>query len=119
MDITDLPATVSGDLTFALNPDKLICEGQTIGSDNQPVDPTDMSTLVFDPTHILNANGQPVGRVRCKRFPNQEGNTSSVPFTAAPGSYVNLPCTTGNWVPNGIAASRPGPASTPACRSRT
>jgi hypothetical protein len=99
VDITDLPDTVSGSLTFALNPDQLICEGQTIGSDNKPVDPTDMAALVFDPTDILNADGQPVGRVRCKRFPNQEGNTSSVPFTTAPGSYVNLGCHNGELGP--------------------
>jgi hypothetical protein len=84
VDITNLPDTVSGNLTFAFNPDRLICEGQTVGSNNQPVDPTDMAALVFDPTNILNVNGQPVGRVRCNRFPNQDAaNTASLAHRAA------------------------------------
>ena len=78
---------MSGNLTFALNPDKLICEGQNIDSNNNPVDPNNMAALVFRQTNILNANGQPVGRVRCKRFPDQdEANTATVSFTTAPGS---------------------------------
>jgi hypothetical protein len=100
VDITDLPDTVSGNLKFALNPDKLICEGQTIDSNNKPVDPTNMAALVFNQTNILNANGQQVGRVRCKRFPDQdETNTASVSFTSSPGSYVDLACHNGELGP--------------------
>ena len=42
-----------------------------------------MAALVFDPTNILKVNGQPVGRVRCHRFPDQdEANTATAPSLA-------------------------------------
>lgn len=110
VDITNLPNTVSGNLTFAFNPDKLICEGQTIDSNNNPVDPTNMAALVFDPTNILNVNGQPVGRVRCQRFPGQdEANTATVPFNSEPGSYVNLACHNGELGPKRDCGFQPVP----------
>jgi hypothetical protein len=108
---------VSGNLTFAFNPDKLVCEGQTVGANNQPVDPTDMAALVFDPTDILNVNGQPVGRVRCARFPDQdETNTATTPFTTAPDNYVNLPCHNGESGPKRDCGFGPQPASPPRLR---
>jgi hypothetical protein len=78
----------------------MLCEGQTLNASNQPVDPTDFSSLVFDPTNIMNENGQTVGRVRCDFFKNWNAdNVGSIPLSHGPGSFVNDTCARGQIGP--------------------
>lgn len=100
VDITDVDAATPHDLTFQSNPEQFLCEGQTLGSNNLPVDPLDLSALVFDPTLFTDPLGNIVSRVRCA-FPGtwNANNLGALSIASATGSFVTEPCTRGQIGP--------------------
>jgi hypothetical protein len=81
--------------------DLALCEGQTLGANNQPVDPTNLSALVFDPTSLVDALGNPISRIRCNFSPNYAANNvGHVSVSQEQGSsFVNDPCDRGQAGP--------------------
>ena len=100
VDITNVDTTQAHDLTYTLNPQQFLCEGQTLDSNNNPVDPTDLSALVFDPTSFTDAQGNPISRIRCKFSPNYAANNvGHVSVSQGPGSFVTNTCDRGQAGP--------------------
>jgi len=100
VDITNVDTTQPHDLSYVLNPQQFLCEGQTLDKNNQPVDPTNLSALVFDPTSFTDANGNPISRIRCNFSPNYAANNvGHVSVSQGPGSFVNDPCDRGQVGP--------------------
>jgi len=100
VDITNVDTTQPHDLSYVLNPQQFLCEGQTLDKNNQPVDPTNLSALVFDPTSLTDANGNPISRIRCNFSPNYAANNvGHVSVSQGPGSFVNDPCDRGQVGP--------------------
>jgi hypothetical protein len=101
VDITNVDSTQPHDLTYQLNPEQFLCEGQPLNALNQPVAPTDLSALVFDATNLHDAQGNTISRVRCRFAPNYAtDNVGSVSVSHGPGSFVNDACTRGQIGPN-------------------
>jgi hypothetical protein len=101
VDITDVDATQPHDLTFKLNAEQFLCEGQTLGANNQPVDPTDLSMLVFDPTSLKDPQGNTISRIRCLAPSNWAAdNFGSTSVSSEPGSLINDQCIRGQIGPN-------------------
>lgn len=96
VDITDVDTSTPHDLMFESNPDQFLCEGATLGSNNQPVDPLNLSALVFDPTTFVDSQGRTVSRIRCN-FPStwHDNNVGRVSVVSPSGSFVTDPCTRG------------------------
>jgi len=100
VDVTNVDTTQPHDLTNVLNPQQFLCEGQTLDANNQPVDPTNLSALVFDPTSLTDAQGNPISRIRCNFSPNYAANNvAHVSVSQGPGSFVNNPCDRGQVGP--------------------
>jgi hypothetical protein len=100
VDITNVDTTQPHDLTYTMNPQRFLCEGQTLDINNQPVDPTDLSDLVFDPTSLHDAQGKPISRVRCQFAPNYAANNvAKVSVSQGPGGFVNNACDRGQVGP--------------------
>jgi hypothetical protein len=101
VDVTNVDASQPHDLTYTLNPQQFLCEGQTLDINNQPVDPTNLSALVFDPTSLTDAQGNPISRIRCNFSPNYAANNvGKVSVSQASGSsFVNNPCDRGQAGP--------------------
>ena len=101
VDVTNMDTSQPHDLSFDLNPQNFLCEGQTLDINNQPVDPTNLSKLVFDPTNLTDDSGNPISRIRCQFAPNYAANNVakvSVSQQGA-GSFVNDDCTRGQIGP--------------------
>ena len=95
VDITDVDSSHPHDLTFDANPDRFLCEGATLGSDNLPVDPTNLSKVVFDPSEFAG-----VSRIRCALPANWKAdNHGSISFASSVGGYITEPCTRGQVGP--------------------
>jgi hypothetical protein len=115
VDVTNVDTTEPHELTYTLNPQQFLCEGQTLGGNNQPVDPTDLSALVFDPTSLKDDNGNPISRIRCNFSPNYAANNvGNVSVSQGPGSFVNDACTRGQVGPNRDCGFTP-PAEVHSC----
>ena len=102
VDVTNVDTTKPHALTFVSNPDQFLCEGNTLDINNNPVDPTDLSALVFDPTNppVYDSNGDLVSKVRCAFYNNwNAGNTGSVQVSSPGGSFVTDPCDRGQIGP--------------------
>jgi hypothetical protein len=100
VDITDVDTSRPHDLTYDLNPDQFLCEGQPLDGNNQPVDPTNLSAIAFDPTNFRDAQGNVVSRGRCRFAPNYAAdNVGSVSVSHGPGSFVNDACARGQTGP--------------------
>ena len=100
VDITNVDASQPHNLIYQLNPEQFLCEGQPLNANNQPVGPTDLSALVFDPSPFQDAQGNRISRVRCKFAPNYAAdNIGSVSVSHGPGSFVNDACTRGQIGP--------------------
>jgi hypothetical protein len=92
VDITDVDATHSHDLTFASNADQFMCEGTPYLVNNQPV---------FLPTNFVTAAGLPVTREQCTWTANwQANNLGTVAVSSPGGSYVTEACQNGQIGPN-------------------
>jgi hypothetical protein len=88
------------DLRFQLNPQQFLCEGQPLDINNQPVDPTNLSALVFDPTTLQDAQGNPISKMRCQFAPNYSANNvAKISVSQGPGSFVNDVCDRGQIGP--------------------
>ncbi len=115
VDATNVDITRPHQLTYTLNPQQFLCEGQTLDINNQPVDPTNLSALVFDPTSFTDDQGNPISRVHCNFAPNYAANNvGSVSVSHGPGSFVNDPCTRGQVGPNRDCGFTP-PAEVHSC----
>jgi hypothetical protein len=100
VDVTNVDTSQPHDLTFQLNPQQFLCEGQPLDINNQPVDPTNLSALAFDPTIFKDAQGNPISRVRCQFAPNYAANNvGKVSMSQGPGSFVNDDCSRGQIGP--------------------
>jgi hypothetical protein len=100
VDVTSYDTSTAHDLRFVSNPDQFLCEGWPLDGNNNEVDPHNLTTIAFDPTGFLNANNQPVFRMRCERPANWFGdNVGSVPFSSPSGSFVTDGCTRGQEGP--------------------
>jgi Lysyl oxidase len=100
VDVTNMDTSQPHDLTFQLNPDQFLCEGQPLDINNQPVDPTNLSALVFDPTSLQDAQGNTISRMRCQFAPNYAAdNVGKVAVSHGPGGFVNDPCERGQVGP--------------------
>jgi hypothetical protein len=67
---------------------------------NQPVDPTNLSALVFDPTSLQDAQGNPISKMRCQFAPNYSANNvAKVSVSQGPGSFINDVCDRGQIGP--------------------
>jgi hypothetical protein len=100
VDITNVDTTQPHDLSYVLNPQQFLCEGQPLDINNQPVDPTNLAALVFDPTSFQDANGNPISRIRCQFAPNYAtNNVGSVSVSQGPGGFVNNACDRGQVGP--------------------
>jgi hypothetical protein len=100
VDITNVDSTQAHDLTYVLNPDQFLCEGQPLNANNQPVDPTNLSAIAFDPTLFRDAQGNTISRMRCKFAPNYAANnTGIVSVSHGPGSFVSDTCGRGQIGP--------------------
>jgi len=101
VDITDVVDTSQPrDLTYTLNPQQFLCEGQPLGINGQTVDLTNLSALVFDPTPFKDAQGNPISRVRCQFAPNYAANNvGKISVSQGPGGFMNDPCDRGQVGP--------------------
>jgi hypothetical protein len=125
VDITNVDSSQPHDLTFNVNPEHFFCEGQTLGANNQPVDPTNMSSLVFDPTTDRDPEGNVIGRVRCDLPGNWHSNDVVSASIAESGTFINQTCTRGQigpkrdcgWRPEGQRSCTPGSTVTLQCHS--
>ncbi|HKW15910.1 MAG TPA: lysyl oxidase family protein [Terriglobales bacterium] len=100
VDITNVDTSQPHDLIYTMNPQQFLCEGQTLGANNQPVDPTDLPDLVFDPTSLTNDQGNPISRIRCKLAPNYAANdVGKISVSHGPGGFVNDACERGQAGP--------------------
>ncbi len=101
VDVTNVDTTQPHDLTYTLNPDQFLCEGQPLNSNNQPVDPTDLSAIAFDPTLFKDPQGNTISRMRCNFASSYAANNlGSVSISHGPGSFVDDVCTRGQVGPN-------------------
>jgi hypothetical protein len=101
VDITGMDTSLPSDLTYHLNPDQFLCEGQPLDASNQPVDPTNLSAIAFDPTSFQDPQGHTISRMRCKLAPNYAANNAGrVSVAQAAGSFVNQPCERGQAGPS-------------------
>ena len=119
VDITNVDTSQPHDLTYALNPEQFLCEGQPLDINNQPVDPTNLAALTFDPTSFVDANGSPISRIRCRFAQNYAANNvGSVSVSQGPGGFVNDPCTRGQVGPlRDCGFTPPGPVQSCAAGS--
>jgi hypothetical protein len=100
VDVTNVDTTQPHELTYTLNPKQFLCEGQTLDVNNQPVDPTNLSALVFDTTSLTDAQGNPISRIRCNFSSNYAANNvGQVSVSQGPGGFVNNPCDRGQVGP--------------------
>ena len=100
VDITNVDTSQPHDLTYTLNPQQFLCEGQPLDINGQPVDPTHLSALVFDPTPFKDSQGNPILRIRCQFAPNYAANNvASVSVSQGPGGFMNDPCERGQVGP--------------------
>jgi hypothetical protein len=102
VDVTDADTTKPHALTFVSNQDHFLCEGNTLDANNNPVDPTNLTALVFDPTNPpqYDSQGDLISLVRCAFYPNWNGNNvGSVQVVSPGGSFVTDPCTRGQLGP--------------------
>jgi hypothetical protein len=100
VDITNVDTSQPHDLTYQLNPDQFLCEGQPLDSNNLPVDPTNLSAIAFDPTQFRDPQGNPLSRMRCQFAPNYAANNvGRVSVANGPGSFVNDACERGQTGP--------------------
>ena len=95
VDITDVDSSHAHDLSFDANPDRFLCEGRTLNASNQPVDPTDLSQVVFDASEFPG-----VSRIRCDLPANWKAdNHGAISFASTPGGYITEPCGRGQIGP--------------------
>jgi Lysyl oxidase len=100
VDVTNVDTSQAHDLTFQLNPQQFLCEGQPLDINNQPVDPTNLSALVFDPTPLKDPQGNTISKMRCQFAPNYAtDNVGRVSVSQGPGSFVNDVCDRGQIGP--------------------
>lgn len=100
VDVTNVDTSQPHDVSFQLNPQQFLCEGQPLDINNQPVDPTNLSALVFDPTTLQDAQGNPISKMRCQFAPNYAvDNVAKVSVSQGPGSFVNDVCDRGQIGP--------------------
>ena len=69
VDVTNVDTTKPQALTFVSNPDQFLCEGNTLDINNNPVDPTDLSALVFDPMLVKRLRRLRDARAFARRHP--------------------------------------------------
>lgn len=96
IDITD--ATPDGEdatlpLTFRFNQDMFLCEGDPIVNEN--------GELQWEPTGLRTADGLPLNRPQCEFVEGWDSNNEGTidVFVPAVGSFVNQPCTNGEFGP--------------------
>ena len=95
VDITDVDSSAAHDLTFDANPDRFLCEGQTLNASGQPVDPTDLSQVTFEPSEFAGTS-----RIRCNLPANwQADNRGVLSFSSSVGGYITEACTRGQIGP--------------------
>jgi len=101
VDVTNIDTSQPHDLSFDLNPQNFLCEGQPLDIYNQPVDPTNLSALVFDPTPLKDAQGNTISRIRCQFAPNYAANNIAKVSISQEGmgAFVNDDCTRGQIGP--------------------
>src|SRR5262249_57697316 len=103
VDVTSVDTTRPHALTFVSNPDGFLCEGDTLGASGNPVDPTDLPALVFDPTNppVYDSSGNLVSVVRCRFYNNWSvNNVGSVLVSSPAGSFVTDSCDRGQIGPS-------------------
>ncbi len=101
IDVTDEDTSVAKPLTFETNPDQFLCEGQTLDSSGNPVDPLDLAGIAFVPSGFFDDSGDPVSRNSCAFFPNYDADNLGIVSFSAPvaGSFVTSGCTRGQTGP--------------------
>jgi hypothetical protein len=102
VDVTDVDTTKLRPLAFVANPYRALCEGQPLDASYNPVDPTNLSALAFDPTNppLYDSAGNLVSFVRCAFYDNWDaGNTGVVQVSSPGGSFVTEPCDRGQIGP--------------------
>ncbi len=97
VDVTDIDtseASYDSTLTFHVNPDKFLCEGEAI---------TDASgALTFEPTEFTNEAGEIESRIACEEIDGAADNnvaTAPVTLPAGTGGLITEPCTRGQIGP--------------------
>lgn len=109
LDVTDIDVSagpVTQNLTFEVNPDGFLCEGERVLDTNG--DP------VWESTPFTTENGDPVDRMECHEIPGwEQNNVGNLPITLpVTGGYVTAPCHAGELGPKKNCGFAPGDVET-------